>query len=113
MSFFVGARYIAKGGYFVRTIEQIKGDDIHWRDQVGTGRCSLDSFARWAGELSPDSPPPPKSQPRAKPITQSVRDAIQNELLGIRQFRKAAEGIRITTPDSMTESLIALLQGRM
>lgn len=108
MSYFVGARYIAKGGHFVRTIERINGDDIFWCDQVGSGRCSRESFNRWAGELSPDSPPPPQVQKPAKRITQDIMAAVHKELCAVRDFRKEIAEIKISTADSERQTVIAL-----
>ena len=105
MAFYVGARYIAKGGHFVRTIEQINGDDIY---QVGPGRCSRESFRRWAGSLSPDSPPPSQVQKRAKRITQEIMQAVRGELEPARNFRTEIGGIKIKTADSERQALIGV-----
>jgi hypothetical protein len=80
--FFVGGRYIQERGNWVREIEAIHGDDIHWRDKVGDGRCSRQSFARWLGKgsLAPDSPPPPPRAKRSKPITEEVIERVRNDI---------------------------------
>ena len=79
---FVGGRYVQERGNWVREIEAIHGDDIHWRDKVGDGRCSRQSFARWLGKgsLAPDSPPSPPRAKRSKPITEEVIERVLNDI---------------------------------
>ena len=80
---FVGGRYIQERGHSVREIEEIHGDDIHWRDSVAPGVCSKKSFMRWLGSggLAPDSPAPPKTSGKpSKRITEEVLGYVDREL---------------------------------
>jgi hypothetical protein len=86
MNFFVGGRYACGNGNTVRVIEQIHGDDIHWCDDVGPGRCSKERFSRWlgAGGLAPDSPAAPPSGPRrAKRVSGKFWDYLSMEAASI------------------------------
>lgn len=66
----------------MRVIEQIHGDDIHWCDDMGPGRCSKETFSRWlgAGGLVPDSRAPPQAGPaRAKRVSRKFWDYLSKE----------------------------------
>ena len=99
MKFFIGGRYVSKTGFLVRTIEQFHGDDIYWRDQVGSGQCSRTSFRRWAGSLSPDSPEPMGPARRAKPVTQAIITVIRKELGAMQQLQKVIADVRVDKKD--------------
>src|SRR6266508_609010 len=79
MVLFVGGKYLKTSGNGTRIIERIHGDDVYWRDDVGPGRCSLETFSRMVSGLAEDSPPQPVERPRRKQIKQEVIAAIQAE----------------------------------
>ena len=96
MNLFVGGRYNSKDGFGLRVIEQIHGDDIHWRDNVGPGRCSRSGFERWVGAMSPDSPPsPPASMKRSKPITDQVIQIVLKDLAQIQRLREMLADLKM------------------
>lgn len=97
MDSFVGGRYISKTGLGIRVIERIVGDDIYWRDNVGAGRCSRESFYRWLGKMHPDSPEPPKVMKRLKPVSQPIIEAVRKELAALQNFRAAIVENKIET----------------
>jgi peptidyl-tRNA hydrolase len=41
-----GGNYLQAGGHFVRHIEAIVGKQVYWRDRVGAGRCTKETFIK-------------------------------------------------------------------
>ena len=86
---FTGGRYIQERGHWAREIEEIHGDDVHWRDSSGSGRCSKQSFYRWLGRgsLAPDSPPPPITAARRSKITQEAIERARNDAATLQNLK--------------------------
>jgi hypothetical protein len=87
---FTGGRYIQERGFSIREIEQIHGDDIHWRDKFGGGQCSKQNFYRWLGKgsLAPDSPPAPPPAKRSKPITEDAIGRVRNDAAMLQKLKE-------------------------
>lgn len=106
--FFVGARYKSSYGHGTRTIVGIYGDDIDYVDDFGPGRCSKETFSRWAGPLAPDSPIPPQPSRRPKPIKAATIQAIRRELGEAERLKPLALGIKSETLGSKPGKIIGL-----
>jgi len=48
----VGGRYLHVNGLFVRRIDAIEGDTVHWSDQTGSGQCSKSAFLKRCPSLA-------------------------------------------------------------
>ena len=76
----VGGRYLHLNGLFVRQIEDIEGDTVHWHDQFSSGSCGKQVFLRKCPSLAPaDSTLPSAQQARSRSPSQptgefTVRD---------------------------------------
>ena len=108
MELFPGGRYGPKnGGYGLRVIEGLHGDDVYWADSVGGGRCSRSTFKKnWT--FSPDSPVPAETPKRTKRISQEAIEAIMKELAVIRQLRVALSGVQVQSVDTEKQAAIGL-----
>jgi hypothetical protein len=49
----VGGRYLHLNGLFVRQIDDIEGDTVHWHDQFSSGSCGKRVFLRLCPSLAP------------------------------------------------------------
>ena len=63
----VGGHYLHRNGLFVRTIEAIEGNTVHWRDEYSAGSCAKAVFLRQCPSLAP------ADETSAKPA--SINDA--------------------------------------
>ena len=52
----IGGRYLHRNGLFVRTIEAIEGDTVHWRDEYSAGSCGKAVFLRQCPSLASADP---------------------------------------------------------
>lgn len=106
MDFFVGGRYLSATGNTVRVIERVYGDDIYWRDSVGPGRCSTETFKRWVGSLCPDSPIPLQNPKRVKRVPIATIEIVRKELVAIQNVRISIAEIMIEAADSEHQAMI-------
>ena len=79
-----GGRYLHINGGFIRIIDQIDGDTVHWHDSVGPGICRKQTFIRRCGRVLPDDLADTAS-PGATAIVPSpaIDRHITNQLLSI------------------------------
>lgn len=48
----VGGAYRHKNGHWTRVITRVDGDTIYWRDEIGFGQCTRNTFAKLT-EMAP------------------------------------------------------------
>jgi hypothetical protein len=80
MKLIVGQKYISATGNTTRVIESIDGDNVCWRDEYGSGRCTKGTFRKWAGPIHPESEQPPSTLPSA---VSTIDRRATNELLEV------------------------------
>ena len=90
MQIFVGGKYVGRSGFSVRTITELRGDDVFWEDRISDGRCSVGTFKKWAVSMPSDRPRPPTDQPQPKRVGPKLRSEMSQEFLLIEDALKAA-----------------------
>lgn len=65
----VGGKYLHRNGLFIRQIEAIEGDRVHYHDQYGSWSCGKSAFIR----ACPAAPTPEDEARAAKEFRKPVR----------------------------------------
>ena len=81
----VGCRYLTNGGYFIRTITEINGDEVSYVDQCGSGNCKRTTFVKRCSCILSDAEAAEIEAQETERVEKApqIDHAATNQLLGI------------------------------
>ena len=81
----VGCRYLTNGGYFIRTITAINGEEVEYVDQCGSSSCKRTTFVKRCSSIISDAEAAQLEAQEVERVEKApaIDHVATNKLLGI------------------------------